>query len=414
MTAYEFIRLNIDSTTKTYDKTFDDGNDIPLIKLPFPFTTPCADKMFQEMYYWDTYFTHKYFLVEGNVTQAVNNIKNFAFLLENYGKIPNGSRMHYIGRSQPPFFGLMLADLIKYDADIISLKQAYEWLEKEYTFWQTKRKTENGLNRYYCDLTDEESVGNIGYYKEIHTESYEERTGIHLERTVENSKCVIAECESGWDFSPRFNSRCIYHNPVDLNCLLYACELLLCEWAKRLGKESASENYEKRSKQRKEKIISLMKYNGIYYDYNFKDGICSSVISAAAFFPYFVGVDTDKEAFKKLLSILECDYGIVACKSENRRFQWSEPNSWAPLNYVAAAAASRLGLKDDARRIADKYLLATDKLFRKTGRLWEKYNARTGDLCVTSEYATPTMLGWTAGVYAAFYQYRGSGYNNLL
>lgn len=414
MTAYEFICSNIDSTAKTYDKNFDDGNDIPLIKLPYPFTTPGADKMFREMYYWDTYFTHKYFLVAGKVTQAINNVKNFVFLLENYGKIPNGNRKHYIGRSQPPFFGLMLSDLIEYNANIIPVKQAYKWLEKEYLFWQTKRNCKNGLNRYYCDLTDSEALGNTGYYKEIHTESYEKRTGIHLDCTVENAKCVIAECESGWDFSPRFNSQCIYCNPVDLNCLLYVYELLLSEWAGRTGKAAEYEIYAKRGKERKEKIIRLMKRHGIYYDYNFKDNICSSIISAASFFPYFSGIDADKRSFKKLLAILECDCGIMACKSEKQRFQWSEPNSWAPLNYVAAAAAQRLGLKDEAKRIADKYLLATDKLFEKTGRLWEKYNAKTGDLSVTSEYETPPMFGWTAGVYAAFYQYRGSGYTGLL
>ena len=59
MTVYEFISNNIDKTTKTYDENIQDGIGIPLIPLPYPFTTPCAEGMFQEMYYWDTYFTHK-------------------------------------------------------------------------------------------------------------------------------------------------------------------------------------------------------------------------------------------------------------------------------------------------------------------------------------------------------------------
>ena len=29
-----------------------------LIGLPFPYTVPCASDMFQELYYWDTYFTN--------------------------------------------------------------------------------------------------------------------------------------------------------------------------------------------------------------------------------------------------------------------------------------------------------------------------------------------------------------------
>ena len=44
----------------------------------------------------------------------------------------------------------------------------------------------------------------------------------------------------------------------------------------------------------------------------------------------------------------------------------------------------------------------------------KKYNAQTGDLEVSAEYETPEMLGWSAGVYVAFYKYRGNKYNSLL
>lgn len=414
MNAYEFICSNIDLTTKMYDENYNDGINIPLIPLPYPFTTPCAEGMFQEIYYWDTYFTHKCLLHVGKEEQVLNNIKNFAYLLETYGKIPNGNRMHYVGRSQPPFFGLMLCDLLKCNSDRLVVRQAYEWLKKEYAFWQTNRICENGLNRYYCDLTDEEALGNEGYYHEIHTERYEERTGIHLENTVDNGKCVIAECESGWDFSPRFHSRCIDYNPVDLNCLLYMDELLLSKWAEKLGETQECVFFKNSAELRKTKITGYMKKDGIYYDYNYRNNITSEIVSCAAFFPYFAGIDNNQETFRETLTTLERTYGVVACKSEGHAFQWAEPNSWAPLNYIAVAAAERLGLQEDAKRLVDKYLLVTDNIFDKTDRLWEKYNAETGDLNVSSEYGTPEMLGWSAGVYVAFYQYRKNGYIDLI
>ena len=56
-------------------------------------------------------------------------------------------------------------------------------------------------------------------------------------------------------------------------------------------------------------------------------------------------------------------------------------------------------MTEDALRIAKKYVEATDKLFAQTGKLWEKYNAENGELDYASEYGTPDMLGWTAGVY---------------
>ncbi len=45
-----------------------------LIGLPYPYTVPCADGMFNELYYWDTYFTNKALIELGNVKQAKNNI----------------------------------------------------------------------------------------------------------------------------------------------------------------------------------------------------------------------------------------------------------------------------------------------------------------------------------------------------
>ena len=54
-----------------------------------------------------------------------------------------------------------------------------------------------------------------------------------------------------------------------------------------------------------------------------------------------------------------------------------------------------------ANRIAQKYLKTVEKVFERTGKLWEKYNALSGDIDVVSEYDTPEMMGWTAGVYMA-------------
>jgi len=41
-------------------------------------------------------------------------------------------------------------------------------------------------------------------------------------------------------------------------------------------------------------------------------------------------------------------------------------------------------------------------MFDETGRLWEKYDALTGEIAVTSEYVTMPMMGWTAAVYRYF------------
>ena len=411
MTAYEFIISEIDKTTKLSCE-----GDNTLVSLPFPFTVPCVKDTFLEMYYWDTYFTNKCLCLIGKGEQAINNVKNLAYMLKKFGKIPNGNRAHYLGRSQPPFFGLMLADVIsnKHFAHGITVEAAYNLLKAEYSFWERDRKTASGLNAYGCDLTDKEALGNFGVYNEVHTERYFERTGISLKNTPENGRHVIAECESGWDFTPRFNGKCMNYNAVDLNSLLYFDEVLLADWASKLKREKESEYFKEKAESRKERIQSLCFAGGVYRDYDFVNKKASPVISCAALFPYFVGLSCDVSSFISALSRLEREYGVVAAETDARNFQWAEPNGWAPLQYVAVKAAENLGLKEIAVRLSEKYISTTERLFAKTGGLWEKYNAITGDLDVSSEYGTPEMLGWSAGVFVALKEFKQSGYEDLV
>ena len=395
MEVYAYIEKNIDRSTKRFGDV--ENTDETLLALPYPFTSPCMDGMFQEMYYWDTYFTNKGLFLLGRKQQALNNVRNMAFLLERYGKILNGNRTSYLNRSQPPFFGCMLEDALAYAPELLTVQEAFAWLQKEYNFWQTKRCTANGLNRYYTELTAAECS-----QKRV-VDGFTERTGIPLESTEANGRNVIAESESGWDFTPRFSGRCTEHNPVDLNCLLYHDEVLLSRWAETLQDAAAAEKYQALAAERKEKIRRLMKSDGIYYDYDFQHSRRSAVVSCAGFFPFCFGIDDSTEDFQKLLRHLEAEHGVLACDEHSGRYQWSAPNSWAPLNYMAVAAAVRLGLITDAGRLAEKYCRSVEHLFAQTGDLWEKYDGVTGKLDRKSEYGTPAMLGWTAGVYVFFY-----------
>ena len=393
MNAREFILQNIDKTTKG-------GNfagEGTLLRLPYPYTTPCVSETFQEMYYWDTYFTHKCLLVTGRENQALNNINNFYYMVQTYGKIPNGNREHFLNRSQPPFFGLMIKDLCESFPELLEKKQRFQMLRAEYDFWNNFRKTENGLNRYYTEYTKEECT-NPDFFAD-----YEHRVGRTVEHSEDMGRSIAAECESGMDFSPRFANGCIFYNPVDLNCLLYADECLLAEWAE---EEIVSEYYRAKAEKRKATMERTMRAkNGVFYDYDYVSGKRTDVLSFASFFPFFVGLSDDMSAFDFVLAGLERACGIVACKTDSRIFQWAEPNSWAPGNYLAFAAALALNRNEDARRIAEKYVAAIDGIYAKTGELWEKYNGETGGMEGLSEYAAPKMLGWTAGVYIAFDDY---------
>lgn len=60
---------------------------------------------------------------------------------------------------------------------------------------------------------------------------------------------------------------------------------------------------------------------------------------------------------------------------------------------------------DDAKRAAEKYIDVSEKMYEKTGVMWEKYNVLTGDSNTAADYKSREMLGWSAGVYLYAKQY---------
>ena len=114
-----------------------------LIGLPYPYTVPCADGMFNEIYYWDTYFTNKGLIAAGEAQLARNNCRNMLYLVEKFGYMPNGNLTIYLHRSQPPYLAMMVWDVYEATADAAFLAQAYPVLQKEYAFWETARATES-------------------------------------------------------------------------------------------------------------------------------------------------------------------------------------------------------------------------------------------------------------------------------
>lgn len=45
-------------------------------------------------------------------------IENFAYMVEKYGFIPNGGRVYYLKRSQPPFLAAMVYEYYEATHDI--------------------------------------------------------------------------------------------------------------------------------------------------------------------------------------------------------------------------------------------------------------------------------------------------------
>ena len=77
------------------------------LALPKPYVVPGG--RFRELYYWDSYFTLLGLAQSGRQDLVQDMIGNFAWLIDTYGHVPNGTRTYYLSRSQPPFFFEMVA-----------------------------------------------------------------------------------------------------------------------------------------------------------------------------------------------------------------------------------------------------------------------------------------------------------------
>ena len=214
MKLVNYIKEHWDDTVRL-EREGGDG----LIGLPYEYFVPSVTGMFQEIYYWDTFFTAKGLFLCGREALVKSTVEDMFYLVDKIGYMPNGSNVGLLGRSQPPFLSSMVKDLYEIYKDKVWLSTAYGILIKEYNFWMTERITPNGLNRHGYNMSN----GRIERYADMIRRRL---AGLDLsdrtdEDIVEN---FMADAESGWDFNPR----CEYHqtecNFIDLNSILYVFE----------------------------------------------------------------------------------------------------------------------------------------------------------------------------------------------
>jgi alpha,alpha-trehalase len=379
------------------------------VDLPYPYTTPSirGEGEFSIFFYWDTYFTNLGLLRNGKEEQAKNNIKNMLWLIQEQGYMPNFVGIH--NRSQSPYLQLMIRDFFDKVGDESDdfFRVCAEGLRKEYQFWMTARFSKTGLNHFGHHDDDK---GCIDFYNQVLIARLKFNPNIpDAEKSLKGGH-YMAEAEN-WDFNQRYSGRCLDHAAVDLNALLFGYEEFLYK-ASTKNDWHFKDLYLERSNKRKE-LINKYFWNeerGWFFDYDFVNGKQSEVYSLSGMQPMFFGIANSEQAEKmvKNLPLFERDFGIATTNERQgcREFQWAYPVVWPPLVYITAISLNRYGFKKDAQRIAQKFIDVNTRLFKKTGRLFEKTDAETGELS-NAEYTSAPMMGWTAGVYAALAEYLG-------
>ena len=411
------VEDNIEALWTVLTRQPDKGNG-SLIPLPFPYIVPGG--RFGEIYYWDSYFTMLGLAASGKSDMLENMIKNFSFLIDKFGYIPNGNRSYFMGRSQPPFYSLMIR-LLAAIKGTDTLKEYLPQLEKEYRFWMKgetmiaendsaamhvlKIKDGGLLNRYW----DEHDTPRPESYREDVELSHQSRQDPKI-----LFRHLRAGAESGWDYSCRWfknkDSFASIHTtdiaPVDLNCLLFHLESVIAEAYELANDAKASTQYLSLARKRKEAIqkYSWNDANGFYFDYDALAGKQKEIFSLAGLFPLFFNIATNDQA-AKISDVVEKKFlrdGGVVTSLETTGQQWDAPNGWAPLQWMTITGLENYGHHELAAEIAQRWIRLNKGVFKRTGKLMEKYNVVDTHLeAGGGEYPGQDGFGWTNGVLLA-------------
>ncbi len=387
-----------------------------LIPLPYPYIVPGG--RFREVYYWDSYFTMLGLKVSGRIDRVRQMIDNFSYLLDTVGHIPNGNRAYYTGRSQPPFFTLMV-DLLDEEADSDVWRHYLSRLEKEYAFWMSGAgdlSTQNTAVKRVVRMPDGSVLNRFwDTYDTPRPEAFHEDTALAQLSDQDQQQLfrhLRAAAESGWDFSSRwfrdpgrFDS---IHTtdiiPVDLNCLLYYMEWKLAGVCQGAGHREAADKYLSAAETRRRAIEKYCwdEKRGFYFDFDFPAECCKTSYTLAAVYPLFFGLSSDGQA-SRVARVLEDKFlkkGGLMTTLEHTGQQWDAPNGWAPLQWMAFKGLGNYSLTATAEKIKAAWTALNHQVYHQTGKMTEKYNVvDSGINAGGGEYPNQDGFGWTNGVY---------------
>jgi alpha,alpha-trehalase len=385
-----------------------------LLTLPRPYVVPGG--RFREMYYWDSYFTMLGLVQSGRHEAAEDMVRDFAYLIDTFGHVPNGARTYYLSRSQPPFFFEMVSLLSPEDPPVAFARYLPQ-LRHEYAFWMRGAAgLARGSARLHVVALADGSVLNR-FWDDRDTprdESYGEDTDLARDsqrNARQLYRDIRAAAESGWDFGSRWfedgRSRATLDTteiiPIDLNSLLFGLERAISAGCTRRGDAPCALEFEHRAVLRRAAIDRYLwdAQAGAYYDYRWTRRERVARISAATLYPLFVALASEAQAASVARATTRdlLKSGGIVTTPLNTGQQWDYPNGWAPLQWIAIDGLRRYDHNALAAAIACRWMGGVNRLFHESGKLVEKYDVvDTGRSGGGGEYPTQDGFGWTNGV----------------
>lgn len=401
-----------------------------LMPLPNGFIIPGG--RFKEIYYWDTYWIVRGLLISEMKDTARGIIENFLYLVKTLGHVPNGSRVYYKQRSQPPLLTKMVAQYINYTQDYTWLRKNIDTLEDELNYWINNRQVKvsvNGINfRLYQYNAPSYGPRPESYREDVLTAS----------STSDVNKTYIelkSAAESGWDFSSRWifdaqggNNENLTHIqttrviPVDLNSFIYDAFNNLSQLYKSLGNFVKAALWKKRAAVL-EQAINLILWNdkaGIWQDFDVELKKHRDYFYASNIAPLWVKLGDAYKNTRTIQQILKYltkegiqNYpGGTPTSTISSGEQWDMPNAWPPLQAIVIQGlrnAQDRDAKDMAEKLAHMWVKANYIGYQETEEMFEKYDANEpGQFGGGGEYTVQAGFGWTNGVVLELLEEYGS------
>jgi len=393
-----------------------------IIYVPNPVIVPGG--RFREFYYWDSYWIVRGLLLSEMYRTVQGMLSNFLSVVERMGFIPNGGRLYYAMRSQPPLLIPMMKSYLDATHDFEFIQKNLPTLEKEFEFWMTNRtvQVEKDGKHYTLARYKDSSSG-------PRPESYREDIISGMIFNTETERQMFyselkSGAESGWDFSSRWfilngtnkgnltNIKTSYIIPVDLNAIIYWNAELLGEFFRAAGNAEKAIHYEDVAQDWLEAVTKVLWHEevGVWLDYDILNEVKRDYFYPTNIAPLWTGCyDRSKgeEYTARIMKYLEktgimVNQGGVPSTLEHSGEQWDYPNAWPPLQYIMIMA---LDATDDpaARQLAfdlsERWVRSNFKAFNDSHGMYEKYDATVvGGHGGGGEYEVQLGFGWTNGV----------------
>ncbi|KAJ2940978.1 hypothetical protein O0L34_g13104 [Tuta absoluta] len=388
---------------------------------------------FREFYYWDSYWIIKGLLLSEMHHTARGMVSNFLDIVERIGFIPNGGRIYYAMRSQPPLLIPMVQLIMDDSYDEAFLRQHIHTLDKEYDYWMTNHTLEiehNGKRYKLARYSDMSQGPRPESYKEDidcarHFDSNDKKEELYAE--------LKAAAESGWDFSTRWfilngtnkgnltNLKTRSIIPVDLNAIMCGNAELMAQFHQKLGNYEKVQYYKDLHAKFMIAIDEVLWHEdvGVWLDYSLESGRRRDYFYPSNIAPLWTNAyDKARKDYyvnrvinyldKVKVDIFE---GGIPTTYEHSGEQWDYPNAWPPLQHIVVSGLSQTGVPEAERlasELATKWVRSNFAVWKKKTAMLEKYDATIfGGVGGGGEYVVQTGFGWTNGVIMALLDHYG-------